>query len=184
MFDLYHLRLFGRTLRLGLITTVVCVSSATAGLLAGAGPAAGADLGLFLLDHAADGQRGDPGVRLDRDPRAARASSTRRWSALGLDPVKLLYTETAVVIGLVNIFMPFMVLPLMAAIERIPPSLEEAARNLGANWWQMFRRTILPLSLPGLISGCLLVYSRVDQRLRHAGADGQRARAHGRPADL
>ena len=73
--------------------------------------------------------------------------------------MKLLYTETAVVIGLVNIFMPFMVLPLMAAIERIPPSLEEAARNLGANWWQMFRRTILPLSLPGLISGCLLVYS-------------------------
>jgi putative spermidine/putrescine transport system permease protein len=78
---------------------------------------------------------------------------------LGLEPVKLLYTETAVVIGLVNIFMPFMVLPLMAAIERIPANLEEAARNLGANWWQMFQKTILPLSLPGLISGCLLVYS-------------------------
>ncbi len=79
--------------------------------------------------------------------------------ALGLEPVKLLYSETAVVIGLVNIFLPFMVLPIMASIERIPPSLEEAAQNLGANWYQMFRRTILPLSLPGLISGCLLVYS-------------------------
>ena len=79
--------------------------------------------------------------------------------ALGLEPVKLLYTETAVVIGLVNIFVPFMVLPIMASIERIPPSLEEAAQNLGANWYQMFRRTILPLSLPGLISGCLLVFS-------------------------
>jgi putative spermidine/putrescine transport system permease protein len=55
--------------------------------------------------------------------------------------------------------MPFMVLPLMAAIERIPRSLEEAARNLGANAWQTFRRTILPLSLPGLISGCVLVYA-------------------------
>src|SRR5436190_1394001 len=64
---------------------------------------------------------------------------------LGLEPIKLLYTETAVIIGLVNIFMPFMVLPLMAAIERIPPNLEEAARNLGANWGQMFLRTILPL---------------------------------------
>src|SRR5207237_5928034 len=42
---------------------------------------------------------------------------------------------------------------------RIAPSLEEAARHLGASWLQMFRRTILPLSLPGLISGCLLVYS-------------------------
>ena len=54
----------------------------------------------------------------------------------GMAPVKLLYTETAVVIGLVNIFIPFMVLPLMAAIERIPPSLEEAATNLGANWYR------------------------------------------------
>src|SRR5215813_5522238 len=79
--------------------------------------------------------------------------------ALGLEPVKLLYSETAVVIGLVNIFVPFMVLPIMASIERISPSLEEAAQNLGASWYGMFRRVILPLSLPGLISGCLLVYS-------------------------
>jgi hypothetical protein len=48
---------------------------------------------------------------------------------------------------------------LMATIERIPPNLEEATQNLGANWYQMFRCTILPLSLPGLISGSLLVYS-------------------------
>jgi ABC-type spermidine/putrescine transport system permease subunit I len=79
--------------------------------------------------------------------------------ALGLEPVKLLYSETAVVIGLVNIFVPFMVLPIMASIELISPSLEEAAQNLGASWYRMFGRVILPLSLPGLISGCLLVYS-------------------------
>jgi ABC-type spermidine/putrescine transport system permease subunit I len=58
---------------------------------------------------------------------------------LGLEPVKLLYSETAVVIGLVNIFVPFMVLPIMASIERISPSLEEAAQNLGADWYRMFR---------------------------------------------
>jgi ABC-type spermidine/putrescine transport system permease subunit I len=80
-------------------------------------------------------------------------------AALGLEPVRLLYTDTAVVIGLVNVFLPFMALPLMAAIERIPPSLEEAARNLGASWYHVFRRIILPLSMPGLISGSLLVYS-------------------------
>src|SRR5882762_6515676 len=71
----------------------------------------------------------------------------------------MLYGAGAPVIGLVNIFLPFMVLPIVASIERIPPSLEEAAQNLGANWLQMFRHTILPLSMPGLISGCLLVYS-------------------------
>ena len=52
-----------------------------------------------------------------------------------------------------------MVLPIMAAIERIPPSLEEAAQNLGASWGQMFARTIVPLSMPGLVSGTLLVFS-------------------------
>lgn len=80
-------------------------------------------------------------------------------TALELDRLPLLYNETAVVVGLVNVFLPFMVLPLMASIERINPALEEAARNLGATWFGMFRRVILPLSRPGLISGCLLVYS-------------------------
>jgi ABC-type spermidine/putrescine transport system permease subunit I len=73
--------------------------------------------------------------------------------------VRLLYTEGAVILGLAQQSMPFMVLPIMAAIERISPSLEEAAQNLGASWGQMFVRTILPLSMPGLISGSLLVFS-------------------------
>jgi putative spermidine/putrescine transport system permease protein len=81
------------------------------------------------------------------------------FTAFGLDRLPLLYNETAVVIGLANVFVPFMVLPLMASIERINPALEEAARNLGASWFQTFNRVILPLSRPGLISGCLLVYS-------------------------
>jgi len=75
------------------------------------------------------------------------------------ESVRLLYTEGAVILGLVQQTLPFMVLPVMAAVERIPLSLEEAARNLGASWAQMFVRTILPLSLPGLVSGSLLVFS-------------------------
>ena len=80
-------------------------------------------------------------------------------TAFGLPPLLLLYNETAVVIGLANVFLPFMVLPLMAYIERVDPALEEAARNLGASWFSTFRLVILPLSRPGLMSGCLLVYS-------------------------
>jgi putative spermidine/putrescine transport system permease protein len=159
LFDLYYLRLFGRTLRLGLITTVVCavLGYPLAYWLARARPRL-QTLGLFLLIMplmvSAVIRVFGWIVILGR-----KGLVNQVLVAVGLDPVKLLYTETAVVIGLVNIFMPFMVLPLMAAIERIPKSLEEAARNLGANWWQTFRRTILPLSLPGLISGCLLVYA-------------------------
>ncbi len=79
--------------------------------------------------------------------------------SLDLEPVRLLGTEGAVVIGLVQMFIPFMVLPLIASIDRISTNVEESALNLGANWYQMFARVILPLSVPGLISGCLLTYT-------------------------
>ena len=79
--------------------------------------------------------------------------------AAGLGGVDLLHNVPAVVIGLTELLLPFMVLPLMAAIETIPRSVEEAARNLGANSLQLFWRVLLPLSLPGLVSGSLLVYT-------------------------
>jgi putative spermidine/putrescine transport system permease protein len=159
LFDFYYLRLFGRTLRLGLVTTIVCVllGYPLAYFLARARPRV-LTIGLFLLIMP---------LMVSTVIRVfgwivilgRKGLVNQTLVALGLEPVKLLYTETAVVIGLVNIFLPFMVLPLMASIERIPPSLEEAAQNLGANWLQTFARVILPLSVPGLISGCLLVYS-------------------------
>src|ERR1700731_5437691 len=159
IFDLYYVRLFGRTLRLGLITTAVCVvlGYPLAYCLARAGPRRQA-VGLFLLIMplmvSAVIRVFGWIVILGR-----KGLVNQAFAAFGLEPVRLLYTDTAVVVGLVNIFLPFMVLPLMASIERIPPSLEEAAQNLGANWLQTFARVILPLSVPGLISGCLLVYS-------------------------
>jgi ABC-type spermidine/putrescine transport system permease subunit I len=159
IFDLYYLRLFGRTLRLGLITTAVCVvlGYPLAYCLARARPRWQA-VGLFLLIMplmvSAVIRVFGWIVILGR-----KGLVNQTLVALGFEPVRLLYSETAVVIGLVNIFVPFMVLPIVASIERISPSLEEAAQNLGADWYRMFRRVILPLSLPGLISGCLLVYS-------------------------
>ena len=88
------------------------------------------------------------------------------------------------VIGLVNIFVPFMVLPIMASIERISPSLEEAAQNLGASWYRMFGRVILPLSLPGLISGSLLVYSLSISAFVTPALMGNPRERLGRAADL
>jgi ABC-type spermidine/putrescine transport system permease subunit I len=79
--------------------------------------------------------------------------------ALGFPRLDLLHNEPAVVVGLTELLLPFMVLPLMTAIETIPRSVEEAARNLGAGSLALFRRVLLPLSLPGLVSGALLVYS-------------------------
>jgi ABC-type spermidine/putrescine transport system permease subunit I len=89
--------------------------------------------------------------------------------------IELLYNVPVVVLGLTELLLPFMVLPLMAAIEKIHPSIEEAARNLGAHRIQVFRRVVLPLSLPGLVSGSLLVYSLAISALITPSLMGGRA---------
>ncbi len=73
-------------------------------------------------------------------------------------PIEILYTDAAVLIGLVYGYLPFMVLPLYAAMERLDRSLVEAAADLYAPGWSRFRRVILPLTKPGIIAGCLLVF--------------------------
>ena len=73
------------------------------------------------------------------------------------EPIRILNTEVAVIIGLVYLLLPFMILPLYSAIEKLDGRLLEAARDLGANAVQRFFRVILPLSMPGIVAGCLLV---------------------------
>ncbi len=73
-------------------------------------------------------------------------------------PIRMLYTETAVILALFYILLPFMILPLYASIEKLPHSYLEAARDLGSGKWRTFRTVVWPLTLPGVISGCLLVF--------------------------
>lgn len=77
---------------------------------------------------------------------------------LGGPPIRLLFTMWAVLIGLVYGFMPFMILPLYAALERMEWSLVEAARDLYASGWTAFRKVTLPLSMPGVVAGSVLVF--------------------------
>ena len=72
-------------------------------------------------------------------------------------PIELLYSNTAVVIGLVYGYLPFMVLPLYVALERVDRTLVEAAWDLYATRWAMLWRIIVPLARPGIMAGCLLV---------------------------
>ncbi|MGN1391308.1 ABC transporter permease [Sharpea azabuensis] len=80
------------------------------------------------------------------------------FSLLGFKHVELLYTETAVLIGMVYNFLPFMILQINTALTKIDPSLIEASYDLGASKKETFRRVILPLSLSGVISGIALVF--------------------------
>ncbi len=80
--------------------------------------------------------------------------------ALGLihQPFLLLFTNTAVMIGLVYNLLPFMILPIMTNVERLDNRLIDAARDLGANQLTIFRKIIIPLTMPGIIAGCILVF--------------------------
>jgi len=80
--------------------------------------------------------------------------------ALGLvkGPVSILYTDIAVYVGLVYSLLPFMILPLYAVLEKLDYGLIEAAHDLGASNFQTFTGVVLPLSLPGVMAGCIMVF--------------------------
>lgn len=73
-------------------------------------------------------------------------------------PMGVLYTPTAILIGLVYSFLPFMVLPIYASLEKLDLRLVEAAFDLGADRRRVLRRVIIPLAMPGIVAGCLLVF--------------------------
>jgi spermidine/putrescine transport system permease protein len=74
------------------------------------------------------------------------------------EPLQILFTETAVIIGLVYTYLPFMILPIYVSIEKLDKSLIDAAIDLGANAWNRFRKIIIPLTWPGIAAGCILVF--------------------------
>lgn len=79
---------------------------------------------------------------------------------LGLinEPLEMLYTRGAVVVGLLYAYLPLMILPIYASVARLDPELREASANLGANRFSTFFRVTLPLSLPGVVTGCIFVF--------------------------
>lgn len=81
------------------------------------------------------------------------------WLGLVHEPIRLLYTETGVVMVLAQVQMPLMVLPILTVISKIDPNLGDASRVLGAGEWRTLCRVTVPLSLPGVIAGCILTYT-------------------------
>lgn len=82
-------------------------------------------------------------------------------TGLGLvkSPLRLLHTQTAIVIGLAHVFYPFMVLAIHSSLQNIDPAVIRAAHNLGAGPWRAFWRVTLPLSVPGMVAGSLIVFA-------------------------
>ena len=159
-FDSYYAHIFVRSIRIAGLSTLFCVilGFPLAYYLARCSPRA-LSIGLFLLIvplmvstvirafgwFIIIGKNG-------LINQALRGVSPDLW-------IDVIYTETAVIIGLVQLVLPMMVLPLMASIETIPMEVEEAGFNLGCGAWSLFRKVLLPLSTQGLISGSILCFS-------------------------
>jgi putative spermidine/putrescine transport system permease protein len=156
-----HQEVFWRTLRLGVLVTLTCavIGYATAFAILDTAPSArGKVIGLLILPLMIS-----PVARtyawiviLGRTGLVNQA-----LQAVGLtdEPLRLLFTETAVFIGLVQLFLPLMVLTLVSALENLPTDVMSAARVLGAGWIQTFVRVVLPLTREGLVIGGTLVFT-------------------------
>jgi mannopine transport system permease protein len=73
-------------------------------------------------------------------------------------PLRLIYTEGAVIVAMTHVLLPYMILPIFSSLRSIPPELDRAARNLGAGPWTSFTTVTLPLSLPGVYAGAIMVF--------------------------
>jgi spermidine/putrescine transport system permease protein len=155
-----HLNIFWRSVKLSLMTTIFTflVGFPTAWFIATRPPKARA-LWLFLITI--------PFwtnllIRTYAINEVIRAQGLLNTVLMGLgvisEPLKLIYTDTAIFIGMTYVYLPLMVLPLFAAIDRFDMRLLEAAYDLYASRWHILRKIILPIVKPGIIAGSILVF--------------------------
>lgn len=95
------------------------------------------------------------------------------WTGIISEPLIMRQTEFAVYVGIVYTYLPFMILPLYSTLEKMDVSLVEAALDLGCKPWQAFAKITLPLSMPGILAGSLLVFIPAGWRIRHSGTSGR-----------
>ena len=156
-----YVEVFWRTVKLGALVTLTCavLGYATALAIVDAGPAwKGRWSGLVMLPLMIS-----PVARtyawIVLLGRTGPVNQLITWLGLSGEPLRLLFTETAVFIGLVQLFLPLMVLSLVSALENLPADVVSAARVLGARWPTVFFKVLLPLSREGLVIGGTLVFT-------------------------
>lgn len=155
-----HLTIFGRSLRLSLLTTLLTLifGLPTAYFIA-TRPGRQRTLWLFLITIPFWTNlliRTFAILEVIRNE--GLINNFLRWAGVIEEPIQILYTDTAVLIGMAYVYLPLMVLPLYAAIDRFDFRLVEAGYDLYANRWKVLRRVILPIIKPGIIAGSILVF--------------------------
>ncbi|MCV9909204.1 ABC transporter permease [Brucella sp. HL-2] len=157
--DPYYLNIFWRTLRLALITTVIAVIIGV--------PEA------YILSNMRAPWRSIFLLVIIGPLLVSVVVRTFGWSMLlgrnglvnstlellGLPAAQILYTETAIVIGLVHIMLPFMVIPVWTVLQKLDPTVEAVALTLGASRFTALRRVVFPQAVLGILSGSLIVFA-------------------------
>jgi putative spermidine/putrescine transport system permease protein len=159
--DAYYIGVIGNSLQLGLITTAGAFLLGYPSAFALARARGYAQVVLFALVFlpltvSIIVKSFGWGIVLRRD-------GILNWTLLNLGlverPVRMIFTEGALYAGMINVFLPFMVLPVYSVVRMIDPRLSDAAATLGASPWFRFHRVTLPLTLPGVVAGVSLVFS-------------------------
>ena len=155
-----HLTIFWRSVKLSLLTTAItfAVGFPTAWFIA-TRPQKSRALWLFLITIPFWTNLLIRTVAINEVIRNEGIINTLLiWSGLIDEPIRIIYTDTAVLIGMAYVYLPLMVLPLFAAIDRFDMKLLEAGYDLYASRWQVLRRVILPIVKPGIVAGSILVF--------------------------
>ncbi|WOC15658.1 ABC transporter permease [Pseudochrobactrum sp. MP213Fo] len=157
--DEYYLSIFLRTLRIALITTIIA-------MIIGVPEA-------YILSNMRKPWRSIFLLVIIGPLLVSVVVRTFGWSMLlgrtglvnstlgifGIEPLQLLYTETAIIIGLVHIMLPFMVIPVWTVLQKLDPTVEAAALTLGASRFTALRRIVFPQAMLGILSGSLIVFA-------------------------
>jgi spermidine/putrescine transport system permease protein len=155
-----HLTIFWRSVKLSIMTTVVAFALGfpTAWFIA-TRPAKQRALWLFLITIPFWTNLLIRTFAIMEVIRAEGVLNTALiWAGIIETPLAIIYTDTAVLIGMAYVYLPLMVLPLFAAIDRFDMRLLEAGYDLYASRWQVLRRVILPIVKPGIVAGSILVF--------------------------
>jgi len=155
-----HLTIFWRSVKLSLLTTAItfAVGFPTAWFIATRPPTSRA-LWLFLITIPFWTNLLIRTVAINEVIRNEGIINTLLiWAGLITEPIRIIYTDTAVLIGMAYVYLPLMVLPLFAAIDRFDMKLLEAGYDLYASRWKVLRRVILPIVKPGIVAGSILVF--------------------------
>ena len=157
-FEPIYLRVLGRSLRLAVISTIICLLLGYPAAMVMAGNAFSRKSVILLLFVVPMWMNFLLRTYAWLTLLERNGVINVLLNALRLPNLNILYTESAVVLGMVYNFLPFMVLPIYSVLSKIDKGVIEAAGDLGANSFRVFTRVIFPLSVPGLVSGVTMVF--------------------------